>query len=121
MAATNGEKNSAPAKHAAVTTAVIPVRPPASTPVADSMNAPDVVVPTSAAKVVDRASAIIGLSICGRLPFSSRNPARADTPINVPMVSTKAMTKIVSTTGKKPQLHALIRSSLNKIGERLGG
>src|SRR5713101_5949197 len=55
-----GEKNNVPTKHRAVTTAVRPVRPPACTPVADSMNAPEVEVPTTAANIIDRASAIIG-------------------------------------------------------------
>ncbi len=36
------------------------------------------------ATVVDRASASIGFSISGRFPFSSRRPARADSPMSVP-------------------------------------
>ena len=121
MAPTNGEKKSVPTKQSAVTTAVRPVRPPASTPVADSMNAPEVVVPTMEAKMIESASAAMGRSICGRFPFSSRNPARAETPINVPIVSTKAMMKIVRTTGKKPQVRTPEKSSLRKIGESEGG
>src|ERR1019366_4357874 len=121
MAEMNGAKNKVPAKHSAVMTAVRPVRPPASTPVADPIEAPDVVVPITAAKVVASASAIIGRSICGRLPSLSRKPARADTPISVPMVSTKAITKIVRTTGKNPQVNRLCRSSWKNKGCRLGG
>ena len=60
IAEINGAKNSVPTKQSAVTTEVNPVRPPASTPVADSMYAPEVVVPITAAKVVASASAIIG-------------------------------------------------------------
>src|SRR5207244_11624960 len=49
----NGEKKSVPRKQIAVTTAVNPVLPPASTPVADSMKAPEVDVPTKAAKITE--------------------------------------------------------------------
>src|SRR5579871_1732303 len=119
--ATNGEKNSASTKHSAVTTDVIPVRPPASTPAADSRNAPDVVVPTSAASIVEIASTVIGRSICGRFPSSSSRFALADTPISVAIVSTKAMTNIVSTIGKNAHVNTCRKSSLNKIGEMLGG
>src|SRR5438034_10727358 len=115
----NGEKNSVPRKQIAVTTAVNPVLPPASTPVADSMKAPEVDVPTKAAKITESASTVIGRSICGKFPFSSRNPARADTPISVPIESTKAIIKIVSTIGKNLQLSAPRKSTQNSIGERL--
>ena len=67
MAEMKGAKNNVPTKQSAVVTAVSPVRPPASTPVADSMKAPEVVVPIKAAKVVARASAIMGRSICGQV------------------------------------------------------
>jgi len=117
----NGEKNSVPRKQIAVTTAVNPVLPPASTPVADSMKAPEVDVPIKAAKITESASTVIGRSMCGRFPFSSKNHARADTPISVPMVSTKAIIKIVSTIGKNPQFSAPQKSMLNSIGEMLGG
>ncbi len=46
-------------------------------PVADSTKAPEVVVPNSGESAVASASAIMGRSICGRLPCSSRKPARA--------------------------------------------
>src|SRR5208337_5538324 len=95
--------------------------PPASTPVADSIYAPEVVVPITAAKVVARASAIIGRSICGRLPSLSRKPARAETPIRVPIVSTNAITRMVRTTGKKAQLKRLCKSKRKNTGSRLGG
>src|SRR5437867_7267889 len=121
MAEIKDAKNRVPTKQSAVVTAVKPVRPPASTPVADSMNAPEVVVPTRAAKVVARASAIMGRSIFGRLPSLSKKPARAETPMSVPMVSTNAITKIVSTTGKNPHVKMLCRSNLRKTGPRLGG
>src|SRR5437763_16363553 len=115
----NGEKNSVPRKQIAVTTAVNPVLPPASTPVADSMKAPEVDVPNKAAKITESASTVIGRSICGKFPFSSRNPARVDTPISVPIVSTKAIVKIESTIGKNPEFSAALKSTLNSIGEIL--
>src|SRR5512135_380848 len=121
MAAIDGEKNRVSAKQAAVIKEAKPVRPPASIPVADSMYAPAVVVPTNGANIVASASVSMGRSICGNSPFSSRKPARADTPISVPIVSTKAITKIVSTTGKKLQLNTPEKSSLRKTGARLGG
>ena len=46
------------------------------------------------------ASTSIGRSICGSCPSASRKPARADKPISVPIVSTNAITKIVSATCK---------------------
>src|SRR5260370_4412797 len=85
------------------------------------MNAPAVVVPTRAANVVARASAIIGRSICGRWPWSSSRPARSETPTSVPIVSTSAMTKIVSSTPKKPHPNIALKSSLKRIGAGLGG
>ena len=71
-----------------------------SSPAADSTNTPEVVVPNIGAGVVASASTSMVF------PFLSRNPARAKSPIKVPMVSTKAVMKIVSTTGKAPQLRA---------------
>jgi len=52
-------------KSAAMKTVVNPVRPPACTPAADSMNAPEVVVPTSAANTVANASHSIGCAMRG--------------------------------------------------------
>src|SRR5947209_18717078 len=104
----NGEKNSVPRKQIAVTTAVNPVLHPASTPVSDSMKAPQVDVSSKAAKITESASTVIGRSMCGKFPLSSRNPARADTPISVPMVSTKAIIQIVSTIGKNLQLSSVL-------------
>ena len=55
----------------ATTTAVNPVLPPASIPVADSINTPHVVVPNKAPAAVASASHSIGFSISGNSPFSS--------------------------------------------------
>ena len=62
-----------------------------------------------------------GYVLRGSWPFSSRKPARADSPIKVPMVSTKAMMKMVSTTGNARQVRAPRKSSCHRIGPRLGG
>src|SRR5215472_3953583 len=56
IADTSGAKKSDRVKSAAMKTAVNPVRPPACTPAADSMNAPEVVVPASAANTVASSS-----------------------------------------------------------------
>src|SRR6266705_911912 len=72
----NGEKKSVPRKQIAVTTAVNPVLPPASTPVADSMKAPEVDVPTKAAKITESASTVIGRSICGKLLIQKSRACR---------------------------------------------
>ncbi len=119
MAATNGAVKAESAKQMATTTAVSPVRPPASIPVADSTKAPEVVVPNSGASTVASASAIMGRSICGRLPCSSRKPARAESPMSVPMVSTKAMMKMVRATGRALGESAPRRSICAKMGAML--
>ena len=67
------------------------------------------------------ASTSIGRSICGSCPFSSRKPARAESPISVPMVSTKAMMKMVSTMGNARQVSAPRKSSCHTMGMMLGG
>jgi len=65
IAVTKGAKKSDRIKSAAMKTVVNPVRPPACTPAADSMNAPEVVVPTSAANTVANASHSIGCAMRG--------------------------------------------------------
>src|SRR5579875_2562425 len=121
IAVTSGAKKSDAAKSIATTTAVSPLRPPTLTPAADSTYAPAVVVPTSAANVVASASAIIGRSMPGKLPAASSSPARSDTPTSVPIVSINAITKIVSSTPKKPHVSAALKSSFIMIGAGFGG
>src|ERR1017187_10747718 len=116
IAATRGAKNSDIANRPATPTAVKPVRPPAWTPAADSMYAPEVVVPTRPANIVAIASASIGRSICGNVPSASRNPARVETPISEPIVSINAITNMVSSTPKNPTLNAPRRSSFSMMG-----
>ena len=84
-------------------------------PAADSINVPVVVVPRRAPTTVAKASASSGLSMSGRLPFSSSRSARAPRPIRAAMVSTKSMMKTVRMTEKNPQVRAPLRSILNQI------
>ena len=121
IAVTSGAKKSDGTISAAMKTAVNPVRPPACTPAADSMNAPEVVVPASAANTVANASQSMGCAIRDRLPRSSRNPAREETPIKEPIVSINAMTKIESRTPKNRKFSTAERSALNIIGAGFGG
>ena len=67
--------------------AVRPVRPPASTPDADSTNVVTVDVPVQAPTMVPMESDSMACFICGILPCSSSMPARAAVPTSVPMVS----------------------------------
>ncbi len=95
--------------------------PPASIPVADSINVPVVVVPSKAPTTVARASQSIGFSISGKFPLSSSKFALNDRPNNVPIVSTKSITNTVKITAKNPQLSAPAISSFKNVGERAGG
>ena len=67
--------------------AVNPVRPPASTPDADSTNVVTVEVPVHEPTTVPTASLIRASFICGIFPFSSSMPARDAVPTSVPIVS----------------------------------
>ena len=87
----------------AVTTAASPVRAPSRMPVADSMYAPLVDVPTSDAKMHVTASTIIGFSTCGKLPSLSSMLPAAPTPTSVPSVSRNDISTRVSSTGQKAQ------------------
>ena len=115
------KKNNAVKNNKAVTIAVNPVLPPASIPVADSMNTPLVVVPNNAPTTVESASHNIGFSISGSSPFSSSRFALYDNPSNVPIVSTKSSTNTVRITEKKPHVKAPEISSLRKICDISGG
>ena len=77
-------------------------------------------MPTRPANIVAIASASIGRSICGSVPSASRNPARAETPISEPIVSTSVITKMVSIT-KNLKLNAPRRSSCSMMGAGFGG
>ena len=87
-----------------MTTAARPVRAPSRMPVADSMYAPLVDVPTSDAKTHDRASTSIGFSTCGKLPSLSSMLPAAPTPTSVPSVSRNDISTSVSSTGRKLSL-----------------
>ena len=66
---------------------VRPVRPPASTPEADSTKVVTVEVPVQAPTMVPTESESMASFIWGILPFSSSMPAREAVPTSVPMVS----------------------------------
>ena len=74
-------------KRTAVVSAVRPVRPPASTPEADSMKVVTVEVPVAAPAMVPMASESRASFILGILPSLSTMPAREAVPTRVPMVS----------------------------------
>ena len=73
------------------TSAVRPVRPPASTPAADSTKVVTVEVPVQEPQMVPTASASSASFILGILPCSSTIPAREAVPTRVPIVSNISM------------------------------
>ena len=75
---------------------VRPVRPPASTPEADSTNVVTVDVPQQAPATVPTASDSRASFILGMLPSLSVMPARDAVPTSVPMVSNMSiMQKVI--------------------------
>ena len=79
-----------------VVSAVRPVRPPASTPDADSTKVVTVEVPVQAPATVPTASANRASLILGILPSLSSMPARLAVPTRVPMVSNISMIQKVT-------------------------
>ena len=79
-----------------VVAAVRPVRPPASTPEADSTKVVTVEVPVQAPATVPMASDRRASFMLGMLPFSSTIPAREAVPTRVPMVSNISMMQKVT-------------------------
>src|SRR6056297_520842 len=112
-AAASGTTASAARNRRPTTSAVMPVRPPSSTPVADSMYVVTVDVPSIPPTVVPMASAISGLSMSGRLPSSSRKPATWPTPVSVPAVSKKSTKKNVNTTSENAKASTFPNPSRN--------
>ena len=74
-----------------LTIAVRPVRPPASTPMVDSMKVEIVVHPVPEPTTVPTASTRKGFSIWGKLPFSSSILVWAPTAISAPKVAKKSL------------------------------
>ena len=89
--------------------AASPVRAPSRMPVADSMYAPLVDVPTSPLKTHETASTSIGF-------FRSSISAAAPRPTSVPSVSRKLITNSVRRIGRKLRRSTPAMSSLSAIG-----
>ena len=87
MTATMGAMNMHSRKATPQVNAVRPVRPPASTPDADSTKVVTVDVPVQAPTMVPMESESRASFIWGILPFSSSMSAREAVPTSVPMVS----------------------------------
>ena len=115
-----GDRNSDSPKRIAVVTDVSPVLPPSDTPDALSTNVVVVDVPITAPTVVATASAISAPLILGSFPFSSSMSAFADTPISVPIVSNKSTNRNANKMTIKFREKIPLKSSLQKIGDRLG-
>src|SRR6056297_828267 len=113
MAAASGTTASDSRNSTATTSATMPVRPPSSTPVADSTYVVTVEVPSIAPNVVPTASAISGLSASGRSPSSSRKPPACPTPTSVPAVSKKSTKKNVNTMSAKLSASTFRKPSTN--------
>ena len=95
------------------TSAVRPVRPPASTPEVDSTKVVMVVLPVSAPRQVPMASTRKGRSIPGRLPFSSSMLARLATASTVPSVEKKSPKKHTNTRISPLAVNTPLKSRLN--------
>ena len=100
-------------------TAVRPVLPPSSTPLALSTNDVVVLTPTSEPAAVATASAsrVFSSFTTPSFLFSSNIPALVPTPASVPIESKRSVTKNVIITGSKARLKAPFMSSSKNIGE----
>ena len=102
----------------AVVRAVRPVRPPASTPEADSTKVVTVEVPQQAPATVPMASEVRASFMLGILPSLSVIPAREAVPTSVPMVSNisimqKVMTRVMAVN--QPMRKKSVKSNLNRV------
>ena len=98
--------------------AVRPVRPPASTPEADSTKVVTVEVPQQAPATVPMASEVRASFMLGILPSLSVIPAREAVPTSVPMVSNisimqKVMTRVMAVN--QPMRKKSVKSNLNRV------
>ena len=98
MTAAMGARNMHARNNIPVTRAVRPVRPPASTPEADSTNVVTVDVPVHEPTTVPTASERSASLMFGMLPSSSTMPALEAVPTRVPMVSNISMIQKVITS-----------------------
>ena len=118
MMAAMGARNMLARKSTPVVRAVRPVRPPASTPEADSTNVVTVDVPVHAPVTVPMASASSASRMRGMLPSLSTMPARLAVPTRVPMVSNMSMMQNVMTsvtTVNQPISPRATKSNLNRV------
>ncbi len=92
-----GAMNMQARKRIPVVNAVRPVRPPASTPEADSTKVVTVEVPVTAPATVPTASEMRASFIWGMSPSLSTMLAREAVPTSVPMVSNMSMMQKVIT------------------------
>ena len=118
MMAAMGAMNMLSRNMTPTTRAVRPVRPPASTPAADSTKVVTVEVPVREPATVPTASASRASFILGILPSLSSRPARLAVPTRVPMVSNISMTQKVTTrvmTVNQPISTKPAKFSLNRV------
>ena len=122
MMAAMGARNMQARKRTAVVSAVRPVRPPASTPEADSMKVVTVEVPVAAPAMVPMASESRASFILGILPSLSTMPAREAVPTRVPMVSNisimqKVMIRVMAVN--QPMFTKPAKSNLKRVVETM--
>ena len=98
MMAATGAMNIQARNSTPVVRAVRPVRPPASTPEADSTKVVTVEVPVQAPATVPIASDSRASFMLGMLPSLSTIPAREAVPTRVPMVSNMSIMQKVMTS-----------------------
>ena len=110
-------KNNRPAM-----TATRPVRPPSSTPVADSMKLVVGLVPNIPERIVPVESTIIDSLILRGSPDASKRLPASATPIKVAIVSNKSVKKKVKMTGNKASLRdpkmSSLKNRLKKSGKK---
>lgn len=120
MARKNGARKSETRKQMAVMNDVKPLRPPSFTPDALSTNVVTVLVPMTAPAVVLMASTRNACFRRGMRPFFII-PARAVTPMMVPMVSNKSTNNSVKTMMTMSNEKIFWNSSLQNMGSIEGG
>ncbi|MNM87839.1 hypothetical protein D3C81_1000310 [compost metagenome] len=115
IAPTSGEMNIDNRNRTATTSDVSPVRPPAATPVVDSMKAVVGLVPNIEPTVVAVASASSAALARGSSPFFIA-PVCSVTPISVPVVSNNVTSKNANTVVYNPWLKTPDKSRSKNTG-----
>ncbi len=101
-----GERKTQTKNRMLVTTAVRPVRPPASTPMVDSMNVEIVVQPVAEPTTVPTASTRNGFFNVGKFPSSSSIFVCAPTAIKAPKVAKKSLVNRMKIQTRAPGMSA---------------